>query len=137
MWFRLLLAFTLVPLAELWLLLRIGSVLGGFWTLALVVITGVAGATLARREGARAWLAVQTELAAGKLPGRELIEALLVLVAGIVLVTPGVLTDFAGLALLVRPIRSAFVRQLECRYGKRLEARVDAEVSSGGRIIEI
>ena len=137
MWFRLLLAFTLVPLAELWLLLRIGSVLGGFWTLALVVITGVAGATLARREGARAWLAVQTELAAGKLPGRELIEALLVLVAGIVLVTPGVLTDFAGLALLVRPIRSAFVRQLERRYGKRLEARVDAEVSSGGRIIEI
>jgi UPF0716 protein FxsA len=137
MWFRLLLAFTLVPLAELWLLLRIGSVLGGFWTLALVVITGVAGATLARREGARAWLAVQTELAAGKLPGRELIEALLVLVAGIVLVTPGVLTDFAGLALLVRPIRSAFVRQLERRYGKRLEARVEAEVSSGGRIIEI
>lgn len=137
MWFRLLLAFTLVPLAELWLLLRIGSVLGGFWTLALVVITGVAGATLARREGARAWLAVQVELAAGKLPGRELIEALLVLVAGIVLVTPGVLTDFAGLALLVRPIRSAFVRQLERRYGKRLEARVDAEVSSGGRIIEL
>jgi len=137
MWFRLLLAFTLVPLAELWLLLRIGSVLGGLWTLALVVITGVAGATLARREGARAWMAVQTELAAGKLPGRELIEALLVLVAGIVLVTPGVLTDFAGLALLVRPIRSAFVRQLERRYGNRLEAQVDAEVSSGGRIIEI
>jgi UPF0716 protein FxsA len=137
MWFRLLLAFTLVPLAELWLLLRLGSVIGGPWTLALVVITGVAGATLARREGARAWLAVQTELAAGRLPGRELIEALLVLVAGIVLVTPGVLTDLAGLVLLVRPIRSAFVRGLERRYGKRLEARVDTNLSAGGRIIDI
>ncbi len=138
MWFRLLLAFTLVPLAELWLLLRIGSVLGGPWTLALVVVTGIAGATLARREGARAWLAVQTELAAGKLPGRELIEALLVLVAGIVLVTPGVLTDVAGLVLLVRPLRSAVVRGLERRYGKRLEAQIDAEAAAGdGRIIEI
>jgi len=138
MWFRLLLAFTLVPLAELWLLLRIGSVLGGPWTLALVVVTGIAGATLARREGARAWLAVQTELAAGKLPGRELIEALLVLVAGVVLVTPGVLTDVAGLVLLVRPLRSAVVRGLERRYGKRLEAQIDAEAAAGdGRIIEI
>lgn len=137
MWFRLLLAFTLVPLAELWLLLRIGSVLGGPWTLALVVITGIAGATLARREGARAWSAVHTELSAGKLPGRELIEALLVLVAGIVLVTPGVLTDVAGLALLSRPIRSAVVRGLERRYGKILEAQIDAGASAGGRIIDI
>ena len=137
MWFRLLLAFTLVPLAELWLLLRIGSILGGPWTLALVVVTGVAGATLARREGARAWSAVQAELAAGKLPGRELIQALLVLVAGIVLVTPGVLSDVAGLALLIRPIRSAVVRGLERRYGSKLEARIDAEGSASGRIIEI
>ena len=137
MWFRLLLAFTLVPLAELWLLLRIGAVLGGPATLALVVLTGIAGATLARREGTRAWLAVHTELAAGRLPGRELLEALLVLVAGIVLVTPGVLTDAAGLVLLVRPIRSAVVRQLERRYGKSLEARVDGEASEGGRVIEI
>lgn len=137
MWFRLLLAFTLVPLAELWLLLRIGAALGGLQTLAIVVITGVIGASLARREGARAWSAVQTELAAGRLPGRELLEALLVLVAGIVLVTPGVLTDTAGLALLVRPIRSAVVRGLERRYGKRIEAQVDPDASAGRRIIEI
>jgi len=137
MWFRLVLAFTLVPLAELWLLLRIGAALGGVQTLAIVVITGVIGASLARREGARAWSAVQAELGAGRLPGRELLEALLVLVAGIVLVTPGVLTDGLGLALLVRPIRSAVVRTLERRFGKRIEARVDAEVSGGQRIIEI
>ncbi len=137
MWFRLLLAFTLVPLAELWLLLRIGAALGGVQTLAIVVITGVIGASLARREGARAWSAVQMELGAGRMPGRELLEALLVLVAGIVLVTPGVLTDAAGLALLVRPVRSAVVRRLERRYGKRIQVRQDAESSAGHRIIEI
>jgi UPF0716 protein FxsA len=137
MWFRLLLAFTLVPLAELWLLLRIGAALGGIQTLAIVVITGVIGASLARREGARAWSAVQTELGAGRLPGRELLEALLVLIAGIILVTPGVLTDAAGLALLVRPVRSAVVRRLERRLGKRIEVRGDTESSAGHRIIEI
>lgn len=137
MWFRLLLAFTLIPLAELWLLLRIGAALGAVPTLGLVIVTGMIGASLARREGAHAWLAVQNELVAGRLPGRELIEALLVLVAGIVLVTPGVLTDLAGLALLIRPIRSGFVRRLEKRYGSRIEAHVDSGSSQGPRIIEI
>jgi UPF0716 protein FxsA len=137
MWLRLLLAFTLIPLAELWLLLRIGAALGGVPTLGLVLITGIVGASLARREGARAWLSVQTELAAGKLPGRELLEAMLVLVAGIVLVTPGILTDLAGLALLVQPIRGGLVRRLEQRYGNRLEAQVDSGTPQGPRIIEI
>lgn len=137
MWLRLFLAFTLIPLVELWLLLRIGAVLGAVPTLGLVVITGLAGASLARREGARAWLAVQAELVAGRIPGRELLEALLVLVAGIVLVTPGVLTDLAGLALLFRPIRSRLVRGLERRYGNMLEARGDSGSSQGPRIIEI
>lgn len=137
MWLRLFLAFTLIPLVELWLLLRIGAVLGAVPTLGLVVITGIAGASLARREGARAWLAVQGELVAGRIPGRELLEALLVLVAGIVLVTPGVLTDLAGLALLVRPIRSGLVRGLERRYRNMLEARGDSGSPPGPRIIEI
>ena len=137
MWLRLLLAFTLIPVAELWLLLRIGAALGGVPTLGLVLVTGIVGASLARREGARAWLAVQSELAAGRLPGRELLEALLVLVAGIVLVTPGILTDLAGLALLIRPIRSGLVRALERRYGNMLEAQMDSEASQGPRIIEI
>jgi UPF0716 protein FxsA len=130
MWLRLFLAFTLIPLVELWLLLRIGAVLGA-------VPTGLAGASLARREGARAWLAVQAELVAGRIPGRELLEALLVLVAGIVLVTPGVLTDLAGLVLLFRPIRSRLVRGLERRYRSMLEARGDSESPQGPRIIEI
>lgn len=141
MWFRLLLAFTLVPVLELWLLLRIGAWLGAVPTLALVILTGVAGASLARREGIHAWAAVQAELAAGRLPGRKLLEAVLVLVAGIVLVTPGVITDTIGLLLLVRPLREALTRRLEERYRRRLNVPPDDRPPdggpTGGRIIEI
>ncbi len=117
---RLFLLFTLVPLAELWLLLRIGAWVGLLPTLALVVGTGVAGAWLARREGTRCWAAVQTELRAGRVPGEEILHAFLVLAAGLLLVTPGILTDLTGLALLLRPVRRLAVRSLR----RRLEAGV-------------
>jgi UPF0716 protein FxsA len=118
---RLLLAFTLVPLAELALLLQIGQWLGLGTTLALVIGTGLAGAWLARREGLRSWAAVQGELAAGRLPGEELLHALLVLIAGVILVTPGVLTDAAGLLLMIRPVRLALVRRLRTRLAARIQ----------------
>ena len=118
--FRLILLFTLLPLAELSLLFRIGEWLGAGATLGLVIGTGVVGAWLARREGLRTWERVRAELAEGRMPGEELLHALLVLIAGVVLVTPGVLTDVAGLLLLVRPIRDAVVK----RTRKRLAGRV-------------
>ena len=99
--FRLILLFTLLPLAELSLLLRIGGWLGTGPTVALVIVTGIVGAWLARREGARTWGRVQADLAAGRMPGEELLHALLVFIAGVVLVTPGVLTDAVGLMLLI------------------------------------
>lgn len=136
MWIRLLLAFTLIPMLELWLLLRIGSWLGAGATIALVVLTGLVGATLARREGVHTWSVVQAELSAGRLPGQKLLEALLVLLAGIVLVTPGVLTDAAGLLLLVRPLRARLVRRLEKRYRRTLDTR-SGDPPSEGRVIEI
>ncbi len=136
MWMRLFLLFTLVPLIELWLLLRIGAWIGAGPTFALVLVTGVAGATLARREGAHAWSSVQAEVSAGRIPGRKLLEALLVLMAGIVLVTPGVLTDALGLLLLVRPLRARMVERLEERYRRTLDVP-PGDTPPGGRIIEI
>jgi UPF0716 protein FxsA len=118
---RLFLLFTLVPLAELMLLIRIGGLIGLFPTLLLVMATGAAGAWLARAEGLRSWMAVQGELAEGRIPGEELVHGMLVLIAGIVLVTPGVLTDIAGLILLVRPIRQALIRRIRERFTRRLE----------------
>lgn len=118
---RLLLLFTLVPLVELALLLRVGGLIGLGPTILLVVGTGLAGAWMARREGLRSWTAVQEELAAGRFPAGELLHSLLILVAGAVLLTPGVLTDVAGLLLLVRPVRAAAIRGLRGRFEARLE----------------
>ena len=117
---RLFLLFTLVPIAELALLIRIGGAIGLPYTLALVVATGAAGAWLARREGLRSWLAVQEELATGKVPGEELGHGVLILIAGIVLLTPGVITDVMGIALLMRPVRRAIIRRFRASFERQL-----------------
>ncbi|MCK5489997.1 MAG: FxsA family protein [Gemmatimonadetes bacterium] len=126
--FRLILLFTLLPLAELSLLLRIGGWLGTGPTVGLVIVTGIVGAWLARREGIRTWGRVQADLAAGRMPGEELLHALLVFIAGVVLVTPGVLTDAAGLLLLVRPAREAIARRIR----KRLSGQVQFQTVGFG-----
>jgi UPF0716 protein FxsA len=129
---RLFLLFTLVPITELWLLIRIGGLIGLPATLALVLFTGAAGAALARREGLRSWLSVQGELADGRLPGTELVHGVLILIAGIVLLTPGVLTDLMGLALLIRPIRRRLIARLRKRFEQQLEAGTAGFVGGPG-----
>ena len=139
---RLILLFTIVPLLELSLLLRIGDWLGAGPTLGLVLGTGFVGAWLARREGVRAWSAVQEQLARGQVPGRELLNAVLVLLAGVVLITPGILTDAVGFILMTAPGRNWVANRIR----KRLEASVEAArigeetdpgEPGGGRIIEL
>lgn len=106
---RLLLLFTLVPIAELMVLIELGEAIGLGPTLLLVFATGVVGAWLARREGARSWLRVRQELARGQLPADSLLHGLMILVSGAFLVTPGVLTDAVGFLLLIRPVRARLV----------------------------
>ena len=125
---RLILLFTIVPLVELSLLLRIGEWLGLGPTIGLVIGTGLLGAWLARREGVRAWTAVQEQLALGQVPGRELLDAVLVLLAGVVLITPGILTDLAGFTLMTSPGRN----WVASRIRKRIEASIEAARVGGG-----
>lgn len=127
---RLLLLFTLVPVAELMVLIEIGEAIGLGPTLLLIFVTGVVGAWLARREGARSWLEVQRELARGELPADSLLQGLMILVAGAFLVTPGVLTDAAGFLLLARPVRSALVDRLRSWLRRKVESG-DAGVQFG------
>lgn len=108
---RLIVIFVAVPLLELAILLRIGQWIGLMPTVALVVTTGVAGAALARQQGIRAFLAVQRELASGRLPARPLLDGLAILVGGALLLTPGVLTDLVGFALLL-PLPRRWLRRL-------------------------
>ncbi len=112
MFFRLLLILTIVPLTELMLLLRLADAFSWQSTLVLVVLTGVLGAWLARRQGIRTFARIQSELERGTLPADALIDAALILVAGLVLVTPGILTDLFGFALLIPPIRRWLKRRV-------------------------
>jgi UPF0716 protein FxsA len=114
---RLALFFVIVPIIELVLLVQLGQVVGLWPTLALVLVTGFAGAALARLEGMRVLFQFRSELAAGRLPGQALLDGISVLVGGAFLLTPGVLTDFAGFALLLPVSR----RWIQRRVRKRLE----------------
>lgn len=114
---KLFLLFTVVPLCELYLLLRIGEWLGGLATVTLVLVTGMLGAAMARLEGLRVFRSWQDALRVGRLPEDGVVSGVLVLVGGVLLVTPGVLTDAVGLLLLLPPTRrliaTHIVRRLE------------------------
>ena len=111
MFARLLLLFTVVPLVELFLLIEVGRVIGPWPTVAIVIGTGVIGAWLARIQGFLVLRRVQEDLQAGRPPADGLVDGLLILVAGAVLLTPGMLTDALGFVLLAPPGRR-WIRKL-------------------------
>jgi UPF0716 protein FxsA len=117
---RLALLFVIVPLVELYILIQIGQTVGLLPTLAIVLITGAAGAALARAEGLRVLWAFQSELARGRMPGQALQDGIAVLVGGAFLVTPGILTDLAGLALLFPPTRRIAQRLVRRSLERRI-----------------
>lgn len=129
---RLFLLFTLVPLAELALLIEVGERIGAGPTVALVLVTGIVGAWLARREGTRSWRTVRRELAAGTLPAEELLGTALVVLSGAFLVTPGILTDVVGLLLLARPVRGRIAGRIRRSLQARLEEGAVHVFTSGG-----
>lgn len=110
---RLLLLFLVVPLVELTLLLILGDVTDRWWVpILLVIVTGVVGAGLARRQGLQTLRRIQAELSQGKLPTDALLDALLIFLAGALLLTPGVLTDAVGVSLLIPPCRRFYKARL-------------------------
>lgn len=115
---RLILLFTVVPLVELYILIKIGGHIGGFNTILLVVITAMLGAWLARLEGLRTLRQIQLSLSQGQVPAEELIDGALILAGGVLLLTPGVLTDIFALFLLVPITRTAFKRWLRRRFDR-------------------
>lgn len=121
MFLRLLALFIALPIVELAILIQVGQWIGVWWTLAIVVATGSLGATLARRQGLRTWLAIQEELRQGRVPAGALVDGLLILIGGVVLLTPGILTDLAGFALLVPATRGSLKRGLRQRFERAVE----------------
>jgi len=107
---RLILLFTLVPLVELFLLIKIGTIIGALPTVLIVVGTGVLGAYLARQQGFQVWSRIQREMELGMFPAEDLLDGLLIFGAGVVLLTPGVITDVLGILILV-PVTRHYIRE--------------------------
>lgn len=116
MFARLFLLFLLVPLAELYLLIKVGSLIGAGYTVILVIGTAMAGAYLARAEGTQAMFRVRSNLDQAVMPGEDILDALLILVAGLVLLTPGFITDALGLLVLFKPSRQVIKRFLRRKF---------------------
>ena len=129
---RLLLLFILVPIVELALLLEIGKRVGLPATLAIIVSTGALGAYLARRQGLGVLAKIRSEIDQGRLPTGHLVDGALILVAGAVLMTPGVLTDALGFFCLI-PASRKWIRAWMWRWLERAarDGRVKVSVSTG------
>lgn len=115
----LLFLFTVVPFVELYLLLWVSEQIGFGETVLVVVTTGMIGAALAKAEGLRVMRRWQTSLAEGRVPEEGVVHGAIVLVGGVLLVTPGVLTDIVGLLLLIPPTRRWIAYAVKMRLAKR------------------
>ncbi|RQD79377.1 MAG: FxsA family protein [Halanaerobium sp. MSAO_Bac5] len=126
MFFKLLLLFVVVPLIELFLLLEISSYIGVFTTIMIIVLTGVIGTIIAKMQGYMVINNIRRKLNSGQMPTDDLISALLILMGGVTLLTPGFLTDITGFLLILpgsRDLIAALVKKYFLKYVK--EKKVD------------
>jgi UPF0716 protein FxsA len=106
------LIFILVPIAEIYVLIRVGSEIGAWPTIGLVLLTAIVGVALLRQQGLSTLARGMGRLDRGQLPAQEMVEGMLLAIAGALLLTPGFLTDGIGFLLLLPPTRLAVVRWL-------------------------
>lgn len=123
MFARLLLAFIIVPFLELTILVYVAGEIGFLPTLALILTTAVTGASLAKWQGMQVWREVQREMQAGRMPASRLVDGVFIFGAGLLLLTPGLLTDVAGFSMLL-PWSRAF-------YKRKLRGWMDRKIQSG------
>src|SRR4051794_2912418 len=117
-------AFLLVPLIELAIAIQVGRWIGAVPTVLLLLVESLIGAWIVRREGAAAWRALNDQLRTGRAPARELADAALVLAGGLLLLTPGFLTDIAGFALVLPFTRPFSRRVLAAWLGRSVTRRL-------------
>src|SRR5205823_12147267 len=121
--------FVFIPIAELYVILKVGDLIGILPTLALLVADSLFGAWLMRSQGRAVWRRFQGTMEAGRIPHREVFDGVLVIFGGAFLITPGFLTDIVGAFLLLPPTR-ALIRRLVRR---RIERRAVAGAVGGAR----
>ena len=126
--------FLIIPLIEIAILIEIGKVFGAAYTIALVVGTAALGAALFRQQGLSTLAKVQMSMQQGDLPATELIEGLMLLIAGALLLTPGFFTDVFGFLVLIPPLRNKIAQSLLINF---LQSHiVNVRQADSGRIID-
>jgi UPF0716 protein FxsA len=116
--------FIIIPIIEIALLIQVSNVIGGFSTIALVVITAILGAKMVKTQGMGALQNVQTQMAQGQMPAKELFTGICVVIAGVLLLTPGIMTDVLGFLLLTPAIRNKLAAGLASQATVRMSARM-------------
>ena len=120
---RLTLLFVLMPLVELAILVYLGTIIGAFYTILIVLLTGILGAILTRGQGLATLSRIRSSLQRGILPANELFDGALILVGGLFLLTPGIITDIFGLAVLVPQTRHIIGRLFRSLIYRRIQRR--------------
>ncbi len=121
MFFKLFFLFAIIPIIELYVLLKIGSIIGPLNTVIIILITASVGAFLAKQEGFKVIKKINQALHEGKTPTQELLNGLYILLGGFLLLTPGFITDIAGITMLITPIRTKYCKITEKFISKKFE----------------
>ena len=114
------LAFLIVPLLELAVIIKIGAAIGVLNTIGLLVLSSIVGGWLMKREGLSVVRRMQGAVAEGRVPGKEMVDAFLILFGGALMLAPGFLTDIAGMLLLLPPVRAGVRATLRRRFAARV-----------------
>lgn len=120
MFATLLVLFIMVPFIEIAILIKMGSLIGFWPTIFIQIGTGIMGASLAKLQGLFVWRKIMGELQDGRIPADDMVNGLLIFAAGLVLMTPGLLTDLAGFALLIPTTRNSFRCWLQRAFKRRI-----------------
>ena len=126
--------FIVVPVVEIYVIIQVGQAIGAVPTVLLLVVESLIGAWIVKREGRRAWEALRDTVRAGTVPGRELIDAALVLVGGTLLLTPGFVTDIFGFFFVLPFTRPVARRLVQVEVNRRAARRASGMYAprSGG-----
>ncbi len=119
-WAVLAVLFVVVPILEIYLIVQLGQAVGPWWTILLLIGAGVLGSVLVKREGGRAWRALQDALASHRMPATELADGALILIGGTLLLTPGFMSDVVGLFVILPFTRPVARRALAAVVRRRL-----------------
>ncbi|WP_462156523.1 FxsA family protein [Pseudoalteromonas sp. GB56] len=118
------LLFIIVPIIEIALLIQVSEVIGGFATIALIIVTAIIGAKLVKQQGVSAMRDAQVQMAQGQMPAEQMFTGICVIIAGVLLLTPGIVTDVFGFLLLTPALRK--------RMAAAFASQAQVHVSQGG-----